>query len=1047
MTLKEGLTNLNVDELNASNVSCAEALKMIDSLREIASIEDSHKLKTSLLNLQQSTSEQLLNSWKGFQELSDRCISRSPTPNASEPALIAAAGPDLEENVIDEIMDNLDIPEKLKEELASLSETAKSESDNERRITEEGPENSNRFAAEEATSQGDQTNSDLGSFINKFTDIRKPTQSGMASLDLTTEAAKHKPNGQKAIDRSGRNWPDAVSQDPTAEPSPELIPKERQLYNTTSFDLQSFRDEIQENQNQQLSNKDKTLKNLEKEACSSKTDEQNVDDRQLWTQREERIPESELAPDDKACSAEKGQEVPCTNTAVNQTDRSKHTSKAEEQHGLEDEEVDVAYEDIKQANKSAKDEDKQLSSSYVEVNVRGKESLSKPDGENKYLSEKEEPKGECQVSERQQQSQTYSMGVNVSTDESTENSDGDEPSSEEEQSVVDCKKLQVIVEESLSDNEDDQEGEFICNPPTLADQGRKSRGLEALIEEAEEDQVTSGDEHLNTDKSKCSLGQGFSNVAENQEPNAQKENSSWIISDSLRKGFRLNADDDSGKDHSSCEEHVDEEQITIEDGQISSSVDEELSFYEQESSSEEEQTNICRYIEEKNTRHQEAPTLAVPPDDEEVVENLKHHPDEGITQSVAERVILLEKQVSEAQKPKNTSTSSSVIRFSQRKTPLETDEEDSPSGSPMSGSTPCTRSAPQSSLSFCYESSGVITTEPEGSRVRSIREMFLAKSASDTQRRHFPSSNSSELSEVRAETSGSGGYQSQTSSEQSSGEDDSARKSITKGFVRRTIERLYGKKDTNPEEASDRPPSEPNQRKNEQPSIFSPFHVTRSKAMSEFSYFSSTNALDALTEATRCIAFNVQVGPGDGVSVDNGQWLTRENTLIRKSVSDPVGIHKSFTSTPLDEGLGKDTEAYTPYSLFSTKPEVDDKTKALARKCTYFSMPHTSDSEVCQDDVSTVSRSSVNGDSVTDVKDTLEDTKTWTERNGMLPGSGVTDFKMMDNKVHPLVEHPADGEVVVVQPGKGHGIVNRRRQEPDVLDLLYHFCGEHCPIL
>ncbi|XP_041824756.1 oxygen-regulated protein 1-like [Melanotaenia boesemani] len=574
---------------------------------------------------------------------------------------------------------------------------------------------------------------------------------------------------------------------------------------------------------------------------------------------------------------------------------------------------------------------------------------------------------------------------------------------EEEQPAVPCKKLQVIVEESLSGNEEEQEEESLHELPKSEEQTKKSRELEALIEEPEEDQVSSEEDiHDDKPKSKSPL------------------HSSLIISDSLEKGLRFNPDDDSGNDHSSCGEHVDEEQLQVEDEQISSSNEEELSYYEKESSSEEDQAT---YIKKRCTQYQDVPVTTQP---EKVVVELKEQCEEIITQSVAERVILLEKQAADAQKAKTTPQSFRC--FSQRKATLESDEEDTPSESPTSDGALCTRSAPQSSLSFSYDSSGVITTEPEGSRVRSIREMFMAKSATDIQQRRFPSSNSSEQSGLRAETSGSGGYQSQTSSELSSGEDDSARKSITKGFVRRTIERLYGKKDTNSEEPSERPPSEPNQRRKEHSSIFSPFYVARSKAMSEMSYFNSTNALDVFSEATRCIAFNAQVGPGDSVPIDNGRWLLKENTLIRKSVSDPVGINKTFTNTSQDEGIYKDTEDNTLHSLFSTKPELEEKVKPLPRKCTYFSLPHASESEVFQDDLSTVSKSSEKGDSVTEAKDDSEDTKTWEERNGMLPSVGAADFKIKDNKVHPLIELPPDGEVVVVQPRKDQAPADVRQK-------------------
>ncbi|XP_028290901.1 oxygen-regulated protein 1-like [Gouania willdenowi] len=198
--------------------------------------------------------------------------------------------------------------------------------------------------------------------------------------------------------------------------------------------------------------------------------------------------------------------------------------------------------------------------------------------------------------------------------------------------------------------------------------------------------------------------------------------------------------------------------------------------------------------------------------------------------------------------------------------------------------------SPQSSLSFSYDSSIVITTEPESNTVRSIRQMFLAKSPIDVQPRRFPRPNSSMRPKIRAETSVSGGYQSQTSDDLSSFEDDSPRRSITKGFVRRTIERL--------------------------------------------------------------------------------------------------------------------------------------------------------DSEPCQDDVN---KGSVNEESLIELEDISKDTKLLTERNSLLPAVG--DIKLKDNRVHPLGNPPTDGDVVVQQPGKGQGVVNRQVYEPDMLDFLYNFCGQNCPIL
>uniref|UniRef100_A0A669CG48 Uncharacterized protein n=1 Tax=Oreochromis niloticus TaxID=8128 RepID=A0A669CG48_ORENI len=1027
MTLQEGLTNVNRNELNANSVSCAEALKMIDSLREIARIEDSHRLQTSLSNLQKTASKQLLQSWKGFQELSDRCKSRSSTPNGSEAELLTGENPEqervAEENIIDEIMDNLDVPEKLKEELASLSLSPKSESD----ITESSPKDSSKeiadhfFKDKAATvldsTPDDKVDVDVRSIIKKFRDVKQTQQSGADKSHLMAEEAKDKPT-----------IPATKDNDPPANPT---VTEEKWLHSKASI--------LQENEEDLQSHRDTSREKIIKGEVGSKKNfkDSGADD--------------EGQKKNSSASKELAERGSCKQSVISSDAGELKSSGDESETSCEEiKRESIEGEDLSKPDSPSEDEDSKLPSPsyYVELNVREEKSITSLDRENRTkVTCTERSKGDssapvCQPSsEKEHPSQTYSMGL---TDESTGNSDMDEPSSEEEQPEVDSKKLQVIVEESMSGTEEepeDMEEKQLCELPDDREQKKRaSSSLTALIEEPNEDKVSSEDEDPYIEETyiydRTNSESTHSNLIENQISEKQ----------SLTR-YRFNADDDSGNDHNSFEEHADEEEPKVQEEQITSSI-EELSYYEKESSSEEEKAHLDRYKGETVT-DQAAPALATQSEgttSEKSVEKVQS--EEMISQSVAERVILLEKRVADAEKRKSTTKSSAVRFYSQKEALQDSDDEDLPCESPTSQVTLCTRSAPQSSLSFSYDSSGVITTEPEGSRVRSIREMFLARSATNIQQTRFPIPHTSELAELRAETSVSGGYQSQTSSELSSGEDDSARKSITKGFVRRTIERLYGKKDTNTdEEASERPPSEPKQEKNGQSGVLASFHTARSKAMSELSYFYSTNALDTLSEATRCIAFNAQVGPGDSIPIDNGRWLLRDNTLIRKSVSDPIGINKSFTNTPEGKGAFEDTEEKSPYSLFATKPEPEeDKTKLLSRKCTYFSLPHGSESDICQDELSTASKSSANGDSITEEKDSSEDTKTWAERNGMLPG--LTDFKMMDNKVHPVMEPPTEGDVVVVvQPGEGQGAVNRRLPEQDILDVLYNFCGQHCPLL
>ncbi|XP_034998113.2 oxygen-regulated protein 1-like [Hippoglossus stenolepis] len=928
MTLNEGINISDRDQLNA-NVSCAEALKMIDSLREIANIEDSQKIKASLCNLQRSTSQQLLQSWRGFQELSDKCKSCSLTPNDSQELIV--------NKVIDQIIDNLDIPKKLKEELMSLSERVDEGSMSTRFIEKaelsqkENRDSKMSHCSGEAASvsEDEKTNVDVRSMIKKFANVNQPKQSEMHDIPLRTESLKHKP---------------------PAELKDKQVTEETQLHRHIEDKLS------QETANMSIS--------------STKTPEVARRKLQMQSEGSTSIPESGHTTDEESGAGEEGRNASSISKDEESCRQSLCSSDAGEGHSCLDEE----------------EQTQQSSNYYVELSVR-KESVSSPDSRNLRLSEEERPE--------EPEIQNPRQGTEISVDESAGYSDADEPTtSEEEQLEFERNELKVRSEESLSGIEEekesiDEEAQLNYRPDPEEVKWNK---LQALIGEVEE--ISSEDE------------------------DPKNDHSSLLNSDSLAERERFSADE-----HGRCEEQVEMEQANTAREQIRSSSEEELSFCEKESSSEKEE-------------HRETPVAK----DRMVVEKVKLESEEIISQSVAERIILLEKQVADAQKRKSVAESPALKHVPQRNVHLESDVEESPSESL------CTRSAPQSSLSFSYDSSGVITTEPEGNRVRSIREMFLAKSATDNRqgRQRFQSPNPSDLSELRADTSTSAGYQSQTSIELSSGEDDSARKSITKGFVRRTIERLYGKKDPE-EKASERPPSAPKQKKKEHSSIFSPFHSARTKAMTELSYFNSTNVLDSLTEATGCIAFNAQVGPGDSVPNDNGPWLLRENTLIRKSVSEPVAINKILANTPPDEEMCEGREQNAPNPLDSTTSEPEDKIKSLSRKCTYFSLPHASDSDVCQDDTRPASKNSVSGDSI--AIDTSENAKTWGERNGILPAGGITDFRMMDNKVHPLPEVPSDGEVVVVQPGRGQGVMNRRLQEPDVLDLLYNFCGEHCPIL
>ncbi|CAJ1082482.1 oxygen-regulated protein 1-like [Xyrichtys novacula] len=1040
MTLKEGLTNQNVDELNANNVSCAEALKMIDSLKEIASIEDSHKLKDRLSKLQQSASKQLLQSWKGFQELGDKCKSRSSTPDDSEHEFCPAKDGSIDENV-DEIMGNLDVPEKLKEELASLSADFKI-NDSEKicaKITEKvEPAPNGDFYTKlthsstegavpvKEVSQDVKANVNVGSIIKQFSNIET------TKTIHVEEKVKRKPPVQPNQDKNSHHRQNNV----TVSPPPE--PEVRPLYSTDLLREEKIEDvklcgqneEEQQHNSRESSENEANMnvisrdENVEQDTCAPEVKVQDMVNNHVQMQSKVQGEESISVPgheptrvNESASEQEEGQNMLSANTnSGGSSDGGSSCSDADDGHGLDEEaaaecEERRESEDLSKPESHSEDEEDQQLRSTTEDTLSNSVSPSNL--------------------EKEQHSMAGYMGLRVSVDESMHNSDEDEAYSEGEQQEAEC-------EDVKEDDDDDEEGQESMVEEEYADdflddreQTEVGKSLKDLVEEAE-DKISLKDEDYLVDEGQiCEKTRSLSTIDDLGNSYNMTDNGSLVKPDSLEKRDTFRADEDSGNDHSNCDEHTQIQKTSQKDEQMNNS-NEELSYFGKASDSEEDHKVTDIQLEETGEMKCQ-----------QAVEKPQHQSEQIISQTVAERVILLEKQVSDNHKKNNTAENSPKRSFSQRNIPLEVDFEKTQS---ETGS----RSAPQSSLSFSYDSSSVITTEPEGNRVRSIREMFLAKGATDTPQgdKPLPSPNSSGPAEFRAQTSTSAGYESQTSSEPSSGEDDSPRKSISKGFVRRTIERLYGMRNANYDEQTDeRPPSVPKEKKKENSSFFSPFHVTQTKAMPELSYFNSTSALENLTEATRCMAFNAKVMPGHSVPVSSEQLLFSENTHIRKSVSDPVGINKSFTDSPQGEGLYKDTEKNASFPLSSKKSELEDRAQSFTRKCTYFSLPHGSDSDACQDELSIVSKGSANGDNIMDLKDNSEDTQTPAEKNGTLPGISVTDFKKMDNKVHPLVELPQDGGVVVVQPGKGQGVMNRRLQDPDMLDMLYDFCGQNCPIL
>ncbi|XP_071268429.1 uncharacterized protein [Salvelinus alpinus] len=1180
ITLKESFTNWNIPELNANSVSCAEALKMMESLREIANIEGAEELKGSLSELQKSTSTQLLQSWKGFQELNSKVRSRSSTPNSSEHNVLFETCPEkdyiIEEKAldIDELIHELDLPEKLKEALAALP-TGVSESMEGDEIELSFPEervNAKSTAVPKKEPSNDNVlnidaNVDVKSIVKRFINIYHPkevTENKMSPITESQSSRQEQPFSSEEQNfkedftchrsRQAANKEDSELEQDNWEEEAKCSDKqidhdEEQIYSDIeqAYSL-ALHDGYLELQACPLETKvkDGDIQSSYVEEEESLEEEQEYYIENALVEQENKCMELQLSNEDGESTAEQ------TQASSNQHEESEVTLvelkvSREQEESLEGgQEYYIENPHVEQEIKcmelqvSCKESlEKDQASSEEEQECHVEDQLSYVVSENRCMEDK------CLEEEQQShiEDQPSYVGLQVSYEERVSTLKEQATSEEEyechiedqpnhEEPEVKCLALQDSSEDGKSTPEEDQAisdeelEHHVENQPNHEDPEIKHMDAKVSSEESmsnlEEQQASSEEElecHIENQPSheekevkcmkmqvsreeieftpeedKASLGEEEESHEDdlsyaNAHINGQDEQTHLWVEQTTQKGteytvretlpslFKQHSiadrmDKDSGKNsvqHVGFKQQTDTaEEANFEDNQCSSE-EKRVSYEEKLSGSDVEHVSV---EDEPYPEEEYQETLEEEPSEED-----KHYEKteakttdcfEEPLPSVAERVKILDKKIADVEQRKSITIATTgnkpfgqievsavsggddvkeqhkahVHTFKRTTWPINTSE-----------TVVMCPPAPRSLLAFSYD--GCITREPDGNRVKSIKELFIAKSVVDIQygQTRLPSPNTSDLSDNRPETSDSGGHRSQTSTETSSGEDDSVKKSITKCVVRRTIERLYGKKDTNVKDhaSESQPPSPLKPKSREFPGkiSLSPFHNAQTKVMSDLSYFNATSSVGTYSDPTRCIAFNAQVGPGDCFLIDKDRWLLRES-VIRKSVSEPIDINKNTSAST--EDVCKDTKEDVPYSLFghSDLEDIVKSVKPLVPKCTYFNLPHGCDSDSHQDDLSPVSKGSAKGDVSKDSKDKTEKPNLWAEKNGI--SFAPTDFKMPDNKVHPLIEGPGGGKVVVVQsgklqPGKGQTDVMKIPQEPDALEMLYFSCGQHCPIL
>ncbi|XP_034038501.1 oxygen-regulated protein 1 [Thalassophryne amazonica] len=217
--------------------------------------------------------------------------------------------------------------------------------------------------------------------------------------------------------------------------------------------------------------------------------------------------------------------------------------------------------------------------------------------------------------------------------------------------------------------------------------------------------------------------------------------------------------------------------------------------------------------------------------------------------------------------------------------------------------------------------------------------------------------------------------------------------------------------------------------------------------------FSSETSLkpdvEPVTEAVQCSYFSPQKDSDGGVLIDKGRWLLKENHLIRKSPPVSMGMYGHLDSVSVDTGQDNTSEDYpyhyiahhNPFETVSSS-ELEEIARPQTPKCTYYNMPHGSDSDPFLDDISDrIDVNSAKGQGFR-VSPASDASKTWARKTNSLSSFASVDFKLPDRKVHPEGESSA-----MAQASRLPGAEERVLQVQDSVDGAYWRCGQYCSIL
>ncbi|XP_043110911.1 oxygen-regulated protein 1 [Puntigrus tetrazona] len=1004
MTLRDGLSVLYKDESPASNSNvCPEALQVMQSLEKISNIKDEDELRASLTSLQSSTSSKLKQSWRDFQEQNVFEDSPPLSPRFSEQEFVVEV--DLEGETedpdkqcsfnIEQLLDELNMPEDLHREISSLVE-----------------------GKQQYFNQADVIKQD--DTISEISGKEKENEDG--SLTSSLEKAADMEEEKENINQDSDKTNDDITND-------QLEP-ESQVHSSDS-------EAIEEDIGNEDSGVAVPIQSPEGNGSdSSKTDILETSDNNQMNA--ENVQESVVHEDSESENKHgEGERSPTSEQKITDVASEEVSEFSDHQDNISERENNVTPDIIEERDTDVEEED-----TVQNIRVTNEQSdASEPEDTNDKCS--------CSASETD--------CVPFSDREAAELNDNNQCSA-----VENCARKEADLsdfEETISDGGHEQENKSISSEcksihsepsetssPCCDTEGEcREQTLESSSQE--DDQVVSPDvkdedqqedvaeiqEGEDSDPHCNSSPQYLSNDENSMTPEAEYEKTHQIENGLVEK-YDINEVDHETSEVCEQVDPCDEPEV----------VDEDVTETKPNTSNSEPYK--VQTVEERSLTKEDSSAEECDAEEEDYIDS--HNSMNDVTHSCTDSKDSVEGESC-------GSMSTSEHQFEKAESlgmehgyhyllhPAEISQEllDLINSALLS-----------STLTVTSDSNGNLRIEPDKHK---MREMFMACQKIDNQygQKCLPSPNTSDLSDYRPETSDNGGYQSQELFTES-GEDETERLRIFREIIKRSSEqpkRINHVKENGLMKSSTWMTTKPTPSPSLKSSSLASFQDNKSAIQDTVSHSRSQSSLDGDSESVQCLALKDNVDYGEGVLIDKGRWLLKENHLIRNSPPATMGMYGNGDTTSADTAQDNRSEdsAYpycenqaSPLAVISSS-ELEDMAKPPTPKCTYFNMAHSSDSDPLLD-AQSVNNGSSKGNARKNkelkVSPMGESSKMWAKKNGSMSSFASVEFKLPDGKVHPQ-EASGSGS------NRSQSQDSRRVQEEESRVGLNLRCGQHCPIL